>query len=168
MSFFQFSPIAKTRNEHRCAWCNEKIEKGAAAVRGSGFGDDGFWSAIEHPECYRACQYEWWNESDEYPLDSMRRGTCLESGDTGDCTIWSSEPVTAEELRTVGRHAKNTRPFANFWPVWKCECGLEFALDSSPIDGSLRWNGYAWEHHHGGQAGHFRMTKTFQPNKTLP
>lgn len=34
---------------------------------------------------------------------------------------------------------------------WKCQCGER----CNPCSGSWRWSGYAWEHHHGTQAGHF-------------
>lgn len=35
---------------------------------------------------------------------------------------------------------------------WRCDCGAACL----PWDASWRWNGSYWEHHHGGQAGHFQ------------
>lgn len=42
---------------------------------------------------------------------------------------------------------------------WVCDCG---AL-CNPSDASWRWNGEAWEHSHGGQAGHFVATRKAAP-----
>ncbi len=39
---------------------------------------------------------------------------------------------------------------------WKCACGE----DADPVSVAWRWTGSWWEHHHGGQAGHFRATYT--------
>jgi len=39
---------------------------------------------------------------------------------------------------------------------WRCSCGAT----PDPAAADWRWTGSAWEHHHGGQAGHFRAEYT--------
>lgn len=170
MSFCQHTPILRTRKPHRCGWCGEPIPAGSPAVRGAGVTDGEFWSSYEHPECYRAAQYEWFQQAIDYPEPgTVQRGQCLEHGDTSAAILWSPEPVTHEEMT---RQLPPVNPYALTWPVWRCECGLHFLDKSAPVSGDLRWNGFAWEHNHGGQ--HFRMSRTIEqispcaghPNRT--
>jgi len=167
MSFCRQTPVARTRKPHRCSWCDESIPAGSAAVSGSGQWEGDFWHGYEHPECYRAAQYEWFYLDEEYPEPgTMQRGQCLEKGDTSDSILWSPAPVTQEEMSAL---YQGVNPHALTWPVWRCTCGLHFLEKDAPVSGALRWNGRAWEHHHGGQAGHFRMTRTIEPiNHTPP
>ncbi len=47
---------------------------------------------------------------------------------------------------------------------WRCACGAT----PDPADGAWRWTGTAWEHNHGGQAGHFRACYLPDLPETVP
>ncbi len=47
-------PINKTRFDHRCEWCDHRIDRGSKARYRSYVYDGDFNSAWMHPDCYSA------------------------------------------------------------------------------------------------------------------
>jgi len=68
----------KTRKPHRCAWCKERIQKGAECILGSGVEDNTHFRDHWHRECWEASEsapqetLAWW--CDEGCIPIFQRG----------------------------------------------------------------------------------------------
>ena len=60
--FYNERLIRKSRKEHKCYLCGQKIEVGSAYRRLSGTGEDGFFDLKLHQDCHYAVEH-YWNES---------------------------------------------------------------------------------------------------------
>jgi hypothetical protein len=83
MSFYSSYVVKKTRRDHRCEWCGERILTGSSARRAAGV-YDGFWHGVFHRECYYASQNMEFAEDGWMPHEYAR-------GRTDDDTTLSPE-----------------------------------------------------------------------------
>jgi len=79
MTFCNEHPVKAVRKNHFCEGCGKYVLIGEPAIRWTGIGEDGFASAIYHPECREAevymnreaSSFEWWplgnHEEDDWP-----------------------------------------------------------------------------------------------------
>jgi hypothetical protein len=77
MSFYNETPVKRTRRARRCDWCHEQIEQGAPSVATSGVFEGDFYTGRYHPECNAAAHryyivHQCWGE--EMPYERMNRG----------------------------------------------------------------------------------------------
>lgn len=82
--FHRETLVRKTRKDHRCDWCHERIEKSTQCIVTEGVFEGDFYRGRYHPECGRASKryyqtHRCWGEP--MPDDPMNRGGIEERGE---------------------------------------------------------------------------------------
>jgi hypothetical protein len=72
--FYSSYKVKKTRRDHKCEWCGERILMGSPAQRASGLFED-FWSGVFHCECYHASQHAEFVDEGWMPHEQARGRT---------------------------------------------------------------------------------------------
>lgn len=100
---------------------------------------------MKNPTIFRINDYEWWiAESLEEAIHAAKTiGDCPNEG------IDCPRPVTESEMDRLIFHDDEASEKPDM-ESWVCECGAK-------ADAMCRWNGSAFEHHHGYPVGHVVM-----------